>query len=115
MGVAFVEVEDAVAILVSKGTYYQSKVFERLGFIFVKVGSGFLKLYANGGTSSTKYRLEDLDPGSLVLGRDSLGSLLAVSFGDPRELEVQKVPLRLEAPAEKEIKQLTSSRSRRAR
>lgn len=56
----FQKVEGENAIVVHNGVYRQCDVYERNGALFAKVGTGFIRLYANGSTSQTKTRLETL-------------------------------------------------------
>lgn len=44
-------IEDAAAILRSKGVYRQAKVYRRGRDIYAAYGSGYIKLGASGGTT----------------------------------------------------------------
>lgn len=52
--VAFLKIEDGFAITQKNGTYRQVDLYEREGAIFCKDGSGLLKVYDTGTTSSPK-------------------------------------------------------------
>lgn len=72
-------IEDAAAVLVTKGgVYRQVKVYRRGaglvgGELFAGHGSGFIRLY-RGGTSVPTIRLDALDlPQPLGVSYDSLG------------------------------------------
>lgn len=53
-------IDDAAAILVSKGVYRQAKVYSRGTALFAAYGSGFVRLYRDG-TSMPGVRCEALD------------------------------------------------------
>lgn len=57
----FHELPDAAVILHAKGVYRQAKVFRRGDAIFAAHGTGFIRLYAQGGTSIPSVRWEDID------------------------------------------------------
>lgn len=66
--------EGQVAIIVKNGVFQQVPLFTRNGFLFAKVGSGFVRLASNGSTSQPSTRIEALIfDGELF--RDSLGRL----------------------------------------
>lgn len=56
----FAKVEEAYAIIVSKGVYRQCDVYERKARLFVKYGSGFIYLGQRNSTSVTSVRLDEL-------------------------------------------------------
>lgn len=53
-------IDDAAAILVSKGVYRQAKVYRRGKELFAAYGTGFIRIYKNG-TSLPNVRCEDVD------------------------------------------------------
>lgn len=59
----FHEVDNAAAILASKGVYKQVKLFRRGQALFAQYGGGYIRLYEKG-TSLPNIRLEDLDVGA---------------------------------------------------
>lgn len=73
----FHEIADAAAILCNKqGVYRQAKVFRRGAEIYAGHGSGFIRLFGNGGTSQPHTKHIGLDLGSLKFAEDRLGRLL---------------------------------------
>lgn len=69
-------IDDATAILVSKGVYRQAKVYRRGKDLFAGHGSGFIRLFREG-TSLPNVRLDAIDvPGKRInfdaFGRASL-------------------------------------------
>lgn len=72
----FQEVEGEAAVLIENGVYKQVPVFKRNGYLYAKIGSGFVRLYEDGSTTKSKCRLDTLTWGDpATLGRDSLGKL----------------------------------------
>ena len=72
----FQEVEGEAAVLVENGVYKQVPVFTRNGYLFAKLGAGFVRLNADGSTSKATARLDTLDLASgATLGTDSMGRL----------------------------------------
>lgn len=53
-------IEDAAAILVSKGVYRQAKVYRRGKELFAAYGAGFIRLYQEG-TALPNLRCEAID------------------------------------------------------
>lgn len=53
--------DDAAVILRSKGVFRQAKVFRRGGELYASHGSGFIKLYASGGTSHPNVSWDAMD------------------------------------------------------
>lgn len=56
----FQEVVGEAAVLIQNGVYYQVPVYKRNGYLFAKVGGGFVRLYADGSTTKARCRLETL-------------------------------------------------------
>jgi hypothetical protein len=54
-------IEDAAAILVSKGVYKQAKMYRRGIGLYVGHGNGFIRLYKDGGTSLPSVRWDGHD------------------------------------------------------
>jgi hypothetical protein len=76
----FHEVEDAYAILKSRGVYRQSKVFERRGYLYAAYGSGFVRLHRHlNGTSNPNIAWDEL---RLPYDRcwDSMGRIVSPNF-----------------------------------
>lgn len=73
----FHEIVDGAAILVSKqGVYRQVKVFSRGGEIYAGHGTGFIRLFRSGGTSTPHIRYAGLDLAGALTEEDPLGRLL---------------------------------------
>ncbi len=65
----FQELEGETCILVSVGVYTECRVYVRSGDeLFAKLGSGFIRLYADGATSRSKYRIDILTVDKLYRG-----------------------------------------------
>lgn len=56
----FQELEGDVAVLTSKGTYYQVPLYARGGWLFAKWGGGFVRLMKDGATTKAGVRIETL-------------------------------------------------------
>lgn len=73
----FHEIPEAAAILLNRhGVYRQAKVFRRGKEVYAGVGAGFLRLFANGGTSTPYTRYLALDLPNVEMTEDNLGRLL---------------------------------------
>lgn len=57
----FAIIEDGIVILRSRGVYYQRKVYKRGDRIYAQHGGGFIRLGANGYTSTPNVTYESLD------------------------------------------------------
>lgn len=68
-------IDDAAAILVSKGVFRQVKVYQRGGALFAGYGAGFIRLYDKRGTSLPNVSLEALEVPTLYKA-DKLGRLV---------------------------------------
>lgn len=70
----FKQVEGEACVLVENGVYRQCDVYTRDGYLYGKLGSGFVRLHADGATTKAKCRLVHLSwTGGLY--RDVLGRL----------------------------------------
>jgi len=67
-------IEDAAAILVSKGVYRQVKVYRRGSALFAAYGRGFIRLYKDG-TSLPNVRCEDIDVAGATIREDAFRRL----------------------------------------
>ncbi|TPN26601.1 hypothetical protein FKO01_25335 [Mesorhizobium sp. B2-3-3] len=73
----FHEIPDGAAILVTKaGVYRQVKIFSRGGEVYAGHGTGFIRLFKNGGTSTPTIRYAGLDLAGHKTSEDALGRLL---------------------------------------
>lgn len=71
-------IEDAAAILVSKGVYRQAKVFRRGDRLYAGYGSGFIGLYRQG-TSVPAITCEGVDAPDMAITFDALGRYVVKS------------------------------------
>ena len=71
----FVKLEGEFAITTSRGVYKQADLYERNGYLYVKHGSGFIMLTAQGGTSTDKVRLDELNLASTRVAMGRTGRL----------------------------------------
>lgn len=65
-------IDDAAAILVSKGVYRQAKVYRRGKDLFAGHSGGFIRLYREG-TSLPNVRLDAIDVPGRRVNFDNLG------------------------------------------
>jgi hypothetical protein len=70
----FHEIQDAAAIVTSKGVYRQVKIYRRGTALYVGYGAGFVRLLENHGTGVPTLRWDEIDVG-LEYKRDNLGKL----------------------------------------
>lgn len=92
----FQQVEGEAAVIVSNGVYQQVDVYTRDGYLYAKVGSGFVRLHADGATTKAKTRLDHLSwTGPLC--RDKLGRLCTSDVFGSQALESSKKQLLLGA------------------
>lgn len=90
----FKQVEGEAAVLVENGTYKQVDVYTRDGYLYAKVGSGFVRIMADGSTTKAKMRL-DFMSWTGPLYRDKLGRLCAGDVDGATALEPAKKQLLL--------------------
>lgn len=72
--------DDAAVIIRSKGIYRQCKVYYRGDHLYAGVGTGFVKLLSNPGTSNPSISWDDLDAPHRIdrLGRPMLGRTVQI-------------------------------------
>ena len=91
------EPEGQVAIIVKSGVYQQAPLYTRNGYLFAKVGSGFIRLASNGSTSQSSTRID-----SLVfdgnLHQDAFGRLCLASVNGTKPLEKATAQLLIGGP-----------------
>lgn len=68
-------IEDAAAILVSKGVFRQAKVFRRGAGVYAAYGAGYIRLYRDG-TSLPNVRCEAVDVPGVKLREDEYRRLV---------------------------------------
>ncbi|PBB75187.1 hypothetical protein CK227_10370 [Mesorhizobium sp. WSM4308] len=73
----FHEIPDAAAILVTQaGVYRQVKLYRRGDEVYAGQGTGFIRLFRNGGTSTPHTKYAGLDLAGLRADEDRLGRLI---------------------------------------
>lgn len=89
----FHKIEDSAVIVKARGTYYQRDAYRRGDELFVKHGSGFIRLFASpsagavgGGTSVPAISWVEMDLGNLSYGHEKGVPGLLV-FDGPQRLE----------------------------
>jgi len=70
----FKEVEGEAAVLIENGVYKQVPLFTRDGYLYAKIGGGFVRLMADGATTKAKMRLDFMSWNG-PLCRDGMGRL----------------------------------------
>lgn len=93
----FKEIEGDAAVLVENGIYRQVPLYTRDGFIYAKIGGGFVRLMADGSTSKGRMRL-DFMSFDRALGRDALGRLCIEGTAGWRALDAPNRTALLGAP-----------------
>lgn len=88
----FKEIEGEAAILVENGVYKQVPLYVRDGYLYAKVGGGFVRLMADGATTKSKLRLDFMSWNG-PLHRDGLGRLCSPDVKGSKSLghEAQKL------------------------
>lgn len=80
----FKEVEGETCVIVHKGVYRQCSVYSRDGYLYARVGTGFVRLMSDGSTTQSSTRLETIS--ILDLYRDPIGRLCLE--GTPRSVSL---------------------------
>lgn len=94
----FKEVEGDAAILIENGVYKQVPVYTRDGYLFAKIGGGYVRLMADGSTTKSRTRLDYLSC-DMPLMRDNMGRLCTSGVTGARELDDKsRKTLQLAAP-----------------
>ena len=93
----FKQIEGDAAILVENGVYKQVDLYSRDGYLFAKIGSGFVRLMADGSTSKHRLRLDFMSFEG-ELGSDGLGRLVVAGHPKFKALPTEKQTLLLGAP-----------------
>lgn len=82
----FKQIEGEAAVIVERGVYRQVDVYERDGYLYTKLGTGFVRLYADGSTTKAHCRLDTISfDGALY--RDTLGRLCTSGVTGGKKLE----------------------------
>jgi hypothetical protein len=93
----FKEVEGEAAIVITRGVYKQVPIYTRDGFLYAKVGCGFVRLMADGSTTKDKTRLDFMSWDG-ALRKDQFGRLCTGEVKHSKPLEDDKKQLLLGAP-----------------
>lgn len=80
-------IEDAAAIIKRKGLLRQVKVYQRAGALYAGYAGGYVRLYANGGTSIPDLLWDDIDVGA-VPASDGHGKLFLPGTRPLKAIEV---------------------------
>jgi hypothetical protein len=80
----FKEIEGEAAVVVDNGIYRQVPLFERNGYIYVKLGGGFVRLMADGSTTKSRMRLDTISLDAL--SKDNLGRLCHATVAGAKPL-----------------------------
>ena len=95
----FQQVEGEAAVLVENGVYRQCDLYTRDGYLYAKIGSGFVRLHSDGATTKAKCRLDHMSwTGDLA--RDQLGRLCRPDVPRSKVLGADQAQLLLGAPVE---------------
>lgn len=95
----FKEVEGEAAIVIIGGVFKQVPIYTRDGYLFAKVGGGFVRLFSDGSTTKSKMRLDYMSwEGDLR--RDSMGRLCTSSVKGSKPLDIKQSTLLLGGPDE---------------
>ena len=86
----FQEVEGEVAVVVERGVYRQVPLYTRDGYLYGKIGAGFVRFYADGSTTKAPCRLDAMTWDSTQLFRDKLGRLCTADVGGAKPLDNDK-------------------------
>lgn len=85
----FKKVEGEAAVLIMNGVYAQVDLYTRNGYLYAKVGGGFVRLFADGSTTKAKMRLDTLSWDG-PLRADRLGRLCTTDVADAKPLDTEK-------------------------
>ena len=90
----FKEVEGEAAVLVENGVFKQVPIYTRDGFLYAKIGGGFVRIMADGSTTKSKMRLDFMSWNGRLY-RDKLGRMCTADVPEAKELEPAKAQLLL--------------------
>lgn len=94
----FQEIEGDAAVLVENGVYKQVPLFSRDGYIYARIGGGYVRLMADGSTTKAKMRLDFMTFNGTIC-RDPLGRLCTTAVKGAVLLESAKAQMLLGGPA----------------
>ena len=95
----FQQIEGEGCILANAGTFYQTTLWTRDGYLYAKHGAGWVRLMADGATSKAKLRLDFLTLPTPPC-RDALGRLCLASMAGAKPLAKAAEQRLLGGPAE---------------
>ncbi len=95
----FQHVEGDTVIVVENGVYKQCDLYKRNGFLFAKIGGGFVRLMVDASTSKARMRLDSIFT-ELGLATDGLGRLMLSDAQGSKPLAPAKAMALLDKPAE---------------
>lgn len=93
----FKELEGDVAILIENGVYKQVPVYTRDGYIFAKLGGGFVRIMSDGSTTKAKVRLDTIMTEHPLM-RDAVGRLCMAGVSGAKALDDRSKTLLLSSP-----------------
>lgn len=82
----FDEFTNCHAIIASKGKYYQLGLASLRGCLYAKIGSAFIRLYADKSTSLASHTIVLIERGVLELYKDEFGRLYTKKVEQTRSL-----------------------------
>ena len=77
----FVQIEGGTCLLMSKGVWKPADLYSLEGFVFAKLGSGFIKLKRHGATSKADHKWEHLDTEPVETIYSATGNMMLVEAG----------------------------------
>lgn len=86
----FQKIDSHAAIIVENGVYRQVDVYRRGNRLFAKVGSGFIRLMADGSTTKAKARLDAISI-EKPLYKSRMGHLLLVAEEGAKQLSDERI------------------------
>ena len=95
----FQQIEGEGCILALAGTFYQTTLWTRDGYLYAKHGAGWVRLMADGATSKAKLRLDFLTLPTPPC-RDALGRLCLASVAGAKPLTPELSTRLLGGPSE---------------
>lgn len=85
----FQQVEGEAVVLVDSGVYKQVDIYTRDGYLYAKIGGGFVRLNRDGSTTKHRMRIDTMTwTGSLH--SDKLGRLCTDKVESSLPLELEK-------------------------
>lgn len=76
----FKPLEGCVAVFVSKGVYKQAELYSYNGYLFIKDGTGFIRVNGDGSTTKSSVVVNFLDTAGHKIGLDNLGRVVTEDY-----------------------------------